>query len=438
MSDLLLSNIGQLVTCDQSFHVGSGIHADPAFSQLGVLEQAAVVTEKGKIAWLGQQAELPERFRNYPALDVTGRLVLPGLVDCHTHVVFGGNRANEYTLRAQGKSYMEIAESGGGIKRSVALTRAASFESLYFEARERLLRMMECGSTVIEVKSGYGLDLETEIRQLEVIKALNQELAIELVPTFLGAHEVPPEFLLDGKKDEQLTGRYLDFVIAEVLPIVESRGLAKFCDVFCEQGVFSKEQARLVLEAGQRRGLIPRIHAEELSFAGGSELAAELGAASADHLMEITPAAIRQMVEAGVVFVLLPGTTVFLGKGKFAPAREIISAGGVVALATDRNPGSCTAESLVLIATLACSNMHLTPGEAILAITKHAAQALRLEHEVGTISPGMRGDFAIFDLHDYQELPYNFGVNLLSGLIVRGEVQISAALPQGSGGGCCG
>jgi imidazolonepropionase len=422
MSDLLVTNIGQLITCERDFHSDIAVHADPAFSALGVVHNAAVVAEKGFTTWVGKESALPERFKNYPVLDAQRSVVLPGLVDCHTHAVFGGTRANEYTLRAQGKSYMEIARAGGGIKRSVALTRAASFEELYQSAKERLLRMMRTGSTVIEVKSGYGLDKDTELRQLEVVAALNKDLPIELVPTFLGAHEVPPEYLDHGAKRDDLTESYLEFLIKEVLPEVSRRGLAKFCDVFCETGVFTKEQSRKILMAGKEQGLIPRVHAEELSYAGGSELAAELGAATADHLMEISAEAIAKMVAAGVIFVLLPGTTVFLGKGKFAPAREIIAAGGTIALATDRNPGSCTAESLVLMATLACSNMRITPGEAILAITRNASRALRMERTNGTIAPGKRADYAFFGIKDYQELPYNFGVNLLERLVVSGAV----------------
>ena len=428
MSDLLVTHIGQLATLDQSLVPPSNVpqySPDPAEKRLGIVTDGALAIECGRIAWLGSTREIPERFRNFPELDAGGGLVTPGLIDCHTHLVFAGARYDEYTLRALGKSYQTIAAEGGGIKATTKKTREATFETLYNESKLRLLRMMELGTSTIEVKSGYGLDLDTEVRTLEVVAALGTDLPARVVPTFLGAHEIPVEYLENGKRTERAADRYLDFVIERVLPVIAERGLAKFCDVFCEAHVFSTAQAERILAAGQRVGLKPKIHAEELEFAGGSLLAAKLNAVSADHLTKITRPAIEAMIERGVVFVLLPGTAVFLGLRDLAPAREIIDAGGKVALATDRNPGSSTVESLPLIGTLAVSLMRMTPAEALEAMTANAARALLIDDQVGKLTPGLAGDLAVFRYSNFQELVYNFGINKLSHLVIGGEVVVN-------------
>ena len=384
---------------------------------LGLLPDAALAIVDGKITWYGPDAELPERFKNAEIIDATGMVALPGLVDSHTHLAFAGSRELEYELRCGGVSYADIAQRGGGIKFSVEQTRGASFEDLYEQTRARLWRMLELGVTTVEIKSGYGLDRDTEMRQLEVVRKLKQEFPGTLFATYLGAHEVPKELSRE---------KYLKLICDEVLPLVAQSGLAQFCDVFCEKSVYTVDESRRVLSRARELGLGLKIHAEELSCLGGAELAAEMRAVSADHLMHVSDCGIEKMVKQGVTFNLLPGTTLFLGKKEYAPARKIIEKGGRVALSTDCNPGSCPCENLLFITTLGCSQMRMSPAEALWAVTRGGAYALGHGEDFGQIKLHGRADVALFEAEHFQGIPYGFGRNRLAKLFVGGELVINA------------
>ncbi|MAJ29406.1 imidazolonepropionase, partial [bacterium TMED181] len=353
--DLLLSNAKRVISGK------SGVH-----------EGVSIAIDSGKIKAIGPASEIAGLFHPAEVVDAQGQLVTPGFVDSHTHVVFGGERSSEFVQRCAGADYEAIAAAGGGIRSSVRMTRETTIEELVESARPRLARMVAAGSTTIEIKSGYGLDLDTELRMLRAIRDLAQECPAEIVATFMGAHEIPDEWRQDR-------AGYLRLVCDEMIPAVASEGLAEFCDVFCERGVFSPEESLQVLEAGKRHGLQPKIHADEMAASGGSLVAAEVGAISADHLMMTPPEGIEAMKKAGVVATLLPGTTFYLSKPTYAPARQMLDAGLQVALATDRNPGSCTVESMLLIVGLAVQRMGMTPLEAIEASTFGGACALGRE-----------------------------------------------------------
>ncbi|MGA1780952.1 MAG: imidazolonepropionase, partial [Planctomycetota bacterium] len=341
------------------------------------------------------------RFHAARTIDARGRLLTPGFVDSHTHVVFAGDRSGEFIQRAGGADYEQIAAAGGGIRASVRATRGASEDQLYEESLPRLQRMLRSGTTTVEIKSGYGLDLETELRMLRVARRLGETTPMRVVTTFMGAHEFP-----DDRRDDRQG--YVDEVIESMLPAVAAEGLAEFCDVFCERGVFDPEQSTRILEAGKQLGLRPKVHADEMAATGGSEVAAAVGAISADHLMHTTDASIAALREAGVVATLLPGTTFFLGKESYAPARRMIEAGATVALATDRNPGSCTIESMLFIIGLACLRMGMTPAEAFRGATLHGARALGLDGQVGVIAPGASADLIIWEAPSETRLCYEF------------------------------
>ncbi|HSK18401.1 MAG TPA: imidazolonepropionase [Longimicrobiales bacterium] len=346
-------------------------------------------------------------------VDCSGCVITPGFVDSHTHALFGGWRAAEYALRSRGVPYMEIARRGGGINASVRDIRARSEEELVELARPRIDAMLSGGTTTAEVKSGYGLDTASELKQLRAIRALQAHTPVELVPTFMGAHEFPDEYR--DRRDD-----YVDIVVNEMIPAVAAEGLAVFCDVFMEPGVFTAAQTRRVLEAGARHGLVPKLHADELENSGAAELAAELGAASADHLGAISETGIRALAHSDTVATLLPATLLFLGKARYAPARRLIDAGATIALATDFNPGSSPTTSMQLVLTLACSQMGMDPLEAIVAATAGGARALRLTDGTGTLAPGAPADIAVWDVPDHRELPYRFGATPLRGLWKRG------------------
>jgi imidazolonepropionase len=389
-------------------------------SDLGIIENGSVWIENGTIVAVGTDDELARQFADRLAeaevIDAKGKTVTPGLIDPHTHLVYAGSREHEWTMRLHGATYMEIMNAGGGIHATTKATREASEEMLYEESKRRLDQFLLHGVTTVEAKSGYGLSLEHEIKQLEVAKSLDDTHPVDIVSTFLGAHAVPPEWKHDP--DE-----YVRLVIDEMIPEVSRRGLAEFNDVFCERGVFTPEQARLILEAGKAHGLTPKIHADEIEPYGGAELAAEVGAISADHLLRASDEGIRRMADGGVIGVLLPGTAFFL-MTQAADARRLIDAGVPVALATDCNPGSSPTVSLPLVMSLACLHMRMTPAEAIAAATINAAHAIGRGHLVGSLEPGKKADLVMFNVPNYVQIMYHYGVNHVETVIKGGEVVV--------------
>ncbi|AMV10607.1 imidazolonepropionase [Geobacillus thermoleovorans] len=390
-------------------------------SDLHIIENGSVWIEHGTIVAVGADDELARQFADRLAeaevIDAKGKTVTPGLVDPHTHLVYAGSREHEWTMRLGGATYMEIMNAGGGIHATTKATREASEEMLYEESKRRLDQFLLHGVTTVEAKSGYGLSLEHEIKQLEVAKRLDDTHPVDIVSTFLGAHAVPPEWKHDP--DE-----YVRLVIDEMIPEVSRRGLAEFNDVFCERGVFTPDQARLILEAGKEHGLTPKIHADEIEPYGGAELAAEVGAISADHLLRASDEGLRRMAERGVIGVLLPGTAFFL-MTKAADARRLIDAGVPVALATDCNPGSSPTVSLPLVMSLACLHMGMTPAEAMAAATINAAHAIGRAHLVGSLEPGKKADLVIFNVPNYMQIMYYYGVNHAVTVIKGGKVVVN-------------
>ncbi len=411
-ADLLVENAAQIVTlteAEQRYEPGE---------RLGIITEGTLAVLGSRIVWVGPAKEAPGKISLLPGgkeVDAARKVITPGFIDSHTHLLFAGSREQEFELRLRGATYQEIAARGGGIKSTVEMTRRASREELLALGRRNVLSMLSLGTTTAEAKSGYGLSTTDEIKMLEVLHDLSRETPVEIVPTFLGAHEVPPEY--SGRTED-----YVRLVIEEIIPAVAEKKLAVFCDVFCEKGVFSLDQSRRILEAGKRHGLVPKIHADELTPLGGAELAADIGAASADHLLFVTEKGIEAMAEKGVIATLLPGTAFFLFMGRYAPARKMIERGVTVSLASDFNPGSCMTESLPLITTIACTQMRLTPAEAIRAITIHGAKALRREKEIGSLEPGKQADFLILDIPDYRYMAYHFGVNHVETVIKKGKI----------------
>lgn len=410
MNRLIIRNASQLVTC-------SGFKAKKGkeMNQLGIIENGAVIVEDGEIKWVGKTPDIPEKFGKVAeTIDATGKTVLPGFVDSHTHFVFGGYREEEYAWRLAGHDYMTIMEKGGGIVNSVRQTRDANLDELIRTGMKRLDSMLSFGVTTVEGKSGYGLDLDTEIKQLQVMKKLNNRHKIDVVSTFLGAHAVPKSY--KGREDA-----FIDEMIHDILPEVVKQDLADFCDVFCEKGVFSIEQSRRMLLAAQAKGLKSKIHADEIVQLGGAELAAEIGAVSADHLLMASDDGIKAMVLQDVVATLLPGTAFSL-KEDYARARDMIDSGLAVALATDFNPGSCFTESIPLIIALATLYMGMSIEETITALTINGAAALDKAHEIGSIDVGKRGDLVIHEFPNYKFIPYHIGVSTVEKVVKEGEV----------------
>lgn len=397
---VLFVGAAQVVTCERA-------------AEDAVLVGAAVAVGDGVIDAVGPVAELTRRYPDATRVDCAGGVLTPGLVDSHTHAVFGRWRADEYAQRSRGVPYMEIARQGGGINASVRDLRQRSEAELVALTRERLRAALELGTTTMEVKSGYGLTPEDELKMLRVVRRLDEAGPLDLVPTFLGGHEVPPEY-------EDRRADYVELVASEMIPRVAEEGLARFCDVFMEPGVFDAEATRRILEAGLEHGLTPKLHADELEPSGGAELAAELGAASADHLGAISEAGIAALAGSDTVATLLPGTLFFLGRTTYAPARKLLDAGAEVALATDFNPGSSASPNLPLVLTMACSQMAMSPLEALVAATRGGAAALRLRDR-GTLRPGARADLVVWDTDDYREIPYRYGVRLARSVWKGGE-----------------
>ena len=412
--DLFIHNAAQLLTL-----ASDGSKRGAAMGELSIVEHGAVAIKDGLIALVGPTAEVRGQVVAIEEIDASGKVVMPGFVDPHTHLVFAGDRAGEFEQRIKGATYMEIMAAGGGIMSTVRATRAASVEQLVEESQARLDRMLAHGTTTAEAKTGYGLDTENEPKMLEAIRRLDTEHPVDLVPTFLGAHAVPEEY--QGRADE-----YVDLVVEEMLPMIKSqipnRKSQIFCDVFCDGGAFTLEQSRRVLEAAQALGFGLKIHADEFKPLGGTRLAIELGAVSADHLVCTPDDEIELLARSDTIAVALPGTPFGLGHHEYTPARRIIDAGGALALATDLNPGTCWCESMQLIIALACRFMRMIPAEAIVAATINAAHAVGLGEQVGSLEVGKKADILIMDIPDYRHLAYRFGVNLVDKVIKGGEV----------------
>jgi imidazolonepropionase len=391
--------------------------------ELAVVSRAAIVIRDGRFAWVGAESDVPAEFRELcEEFDGRGGTAIPGFVDSHTHLPFAGARESEFNRRIEGETYAAIAASGGGIASTVRATRAASEAELSKLVTSRARTMARYGTTTAEAKSGYGLNLPDEIKQLRAIRSASAVSPVRLVPTCLAAHEFPP----DRPKDEASRAEWVDEIVNSIMPAVADEKLARFCDVFVEQGVFSREQGRRVLEAGARLGMTPRIHADELTDTDGAALAAELGCASADHLMFVSDRGIRALAASATVANLLPGTSFFLMSERYAPARAMIEHGAIVSLSTDCNPGSSMTESMQVVIQLAVLRMKLTVEEALTAATLNGAFSLGLAKETGSIEAGKCADFTILDAPSYFHLVYHYGVNLVSSVWRDGINVLSA------------
>ena len=383
--------------------------------ELAIVPAGGMLIEDGRVSRIGPSAEIENRLpAGSQVIDATGKVVLPGFVDAHAHPVFGGNRVDEFEMRAQGATYEEIAASGGGIRSTVARTRAASEEELLAQAKKHAGWFLANGTTTVEAKSGYGLTVEDEIKILRVIRRLNAETPIEFVPTFLGAHAVPDEF-------RSAPEQYVALVIHKMLPRVVEEQLAESCDVFCERGYFDITESEKILKAAQDGGLRLRMHVDQLTNSGGAFLAARLKAATADHLEQVNAAEIAALVDAGVQPVLLPASVYSLGKNRYPPAREMIDAGLAVVLATDFNPGSSPTASMPMVLSLAATQMKMTPAESVTAATINAAYTLNRGDQIGSLEQGKRANFALYDCADYREIAYYFGVSMVHSVYVSGK-----------------
>jgi imidazolonepropionase len=387
---------------------------------LGIIKEGALLVRGGAIEEIGTRAEieaLPEA-RSAEKLEVGGRVVLPGFVDSHTHLIHAASRAEEYEMKIAGASYEEIARKGGGILNSVKKLRAATSAALKKRALAALKQFAAHGTTTVEAKSGYGLDVANELKILGLHKELNAEQPLEIVSTFLGAHVVPAEFR--GKAGG--TERYIKLLTESLMPRIGETRLAEFCDVFCDRGAFTKEESKRILQAGRQWGMLPRLHAEQLSRSGATQLAVQLKAVSCDHLEKVNRADIAALAKSETVATLLPGCDFHLGLTEYAPARALIEAGAIVALATDYNPGTSPTLSMPMILSLACTQLRMTPAEAITAATFNAAYALRREKQIGSLEVGKQADLAVFEVADYREIPYYFGVSHCWMTVKRGRV----------------
>jgi imidazolonepropionase len=415
---LLLRNIAQIVT------LGGGPipRVGNAMSNLGIIENGAILIRGERIVWVGPTKDMPVREPGirYQTVDGVGLelVALPGFVDPHTHPIFGGTRVEEYDLRIRGKSYEEIAAQGGGISASVGQVRAATPNQLMERAERYLRSFLSHGTTTIEAKSGYGLSVEDELKSMHVLAALREHSKLEIVPTFMGAHAIPAEHA-------ESRSQYIQQITEKMIPQVAAQGLAQFCDVFCERGYFTVDEARTVLNAAKDAGLGLRIHADELSHSGGAKLGAELRAVSADHLQFVDDMDIAALKNAGTVATLLPGTAFNLGTFRYPPARKLISAGVPVALGTDFNPGTCFTLNMQIILAIACTQMRMTPAEAITAATVNSAYSLGLSDRLGSLEVGKQADIVLMDVSDYRELPYFFGINHCVVTIKKGNLVIN-------------
>ncbi len=409
--DLIIKNAGELLTLSGSPTPRSGRE----MNELNIIKDGAVAVHDGKITAVGKTKDILNTYTSDNVIDADNKVVMPGFVDPHTHPVFVHTRENEFEMRVMGKSYVEISQSGGGIRSSIKAVVDADEDYLLELAVKRVKRMIEYGTTSIEAKSGYGLTTESELKMLKVINSMKQALPIDIKSTFLGAHEYPAEY----KNNHEA---YIDILIRKMIPAVVEQGLADYCDIFTEDHVFSIEESRRILNAAKEAGLKIKMHADEIEPIGGAELAAEMGAVSADHLGAASDEGIKQMSKAGVVAVLLPGTLFSLGSSKYARARKMIDEGLPVALATDYNPGSCNCDSMQFVITLATLQMKMSVAEAITASTINAAHAIEMGNEIGSLEEGKYADILIMDMPSYKFLPYHFGSNNVDTVFKKGKV----------------
>jgi imidazolonepropionase len=419
-ANLYIKNIGYLLTCRPA---GSLPLTGNNLGKLEIIEDGALACAGDKIVGAGKTAELDQKIElsdKCRIIDARGRVVTPGLVDPHTHPVFAKTREDEFEMRNLGKSYMEIAEAGGGIRNSTRVLRETPKDKLYENSLKYLDKFLQYGTTTIEAKSGYGLTTADEIKQLEVIRDLNQNHALDLVPTFLGAHEVPDEYRQDKSG-------YIDLIVNEMIPAVAEAELAVFSDVFCEKGVFELAESETIQSAAKEHGLMLKFHADEIVNLGGAQLAARLGAVSADHLVYISEEGIEAMARANTIAVLLPGTSFYLDLGDYAPARRMVEAGVPIALSTDFNPGSSVTVSLQMIMTLAANKLKLTASEILNAVTINSACALKIEDKVGSLEPGKQADILIWEAENVRQLPYFYGLNQVLVTIKNGRIVYEVA-----------
>ena len=412
--DLVIFHANELVTMNTKF--GAPRLGDD-MSELAIINDGALAVKDDRIVFLGTTEELISKFEfgKIPTkINATNRLVTPGFVDPHTHIIFDGTRENELSMKLEGQTYIEILKAGGGILKTVRKTRKAPLEKLIENGKKILDRMMSCGTTTIETKSGYGLTTDSEIKQLKAIEILNKEHPLDIIPTFLGAHAIPPEY--EDNSDE-----YVDLIISDMIPKIVKEGLAEFCDVFCEKGLFSIKQTRKILKTAIRYGLKPQIHIDEIVDTNGALLASELKAIQTGHLLKSNDEGLKAMAEAGVIATLLPGTPFCLMLDGYAPAKKMIELGLPIALATDLNP-NCWTESMQMIITLACYHMKLSPAEALTAATINGACAIQKQDEIGSLEIGKKADLVLFDVPNHEFLPYHFGVNLVSKVIKNGKI----------------
>ena len=408
MRSLALLHASQLVTLSGSKRPRVG----KELSELAIIQDGGILIRDGNIDSVGPSDEIERKAGDAEIVDLGGRVMLPGFVDAHTHLIFAGNRLDDFERRARGESYEQITKAGGGIWSTVEKTRAASEQELFEVARKHVDRFLKCGTTTIEAKSGYGLSLDGELKILRVIRRLNRETPLEIVPTFLGAHAVPRETSPE---------RYVKLVMREMLLPIATRELAEYCDVFCEHGYFDVEQSRKILSAAKAFGLGLRGHVDQFTNSGGAKLMAELGATTADHLEKTDGQGIAALKSANVQPVLLPGSVYALGSTSYPRAREMIEAGLAVVVATDFNPGSSPTFSMPMVLSLACTQMKMSPAEAINAATINAAYSLNRGGRIGSIEPGKLADVAVFDCEDYREIAYWFGIPQTHSVYVRGE-----------------
>ena len=399
-ADLILKNIGKLVTMQGS----SSFRVKEEMNKINIIENAYIAVKNGKILAIGVGDEFGNLCGDDTKIhDAEGLLVTPGLIDSHTHLIHGGSRENEFSMKLNGVPYIEILNNGGGILSTVKATKEASEEELYKKAKKSLDRMLEFGVTTVEEKSGYGLELNTEIKQLEVARVLDKNHPVDLVHTFLGAHAVPEEYKENHKA-------YIDILVDVMMPKIKDMGLAEFCDVFCEEGVFTIEESEYILQKAKEMGYKLKIHADEIESLGGAELAAKLGCVSADHLMAASDEGIKMMAENNVEANILPATSFNLNKN-YADCRKMIDMGAIVSLSSDYNPGSCPSENLQLVMQLGCLHLKMTPNEVLTAVTINAAYAIDRADKIGSIEVGKNADFVVFDARNVEYLMYHFGIN---------------------------
>ena len=408
MKSLVILHASQLVTLSGPKRPRVGRE----LPELGIIRDGGMLVRNGKIERVGLSDEVESNAGDAEIVDARGRIVMPGFVDAHTHLVFAGNRLSDFERRARGETYEQIAKAGGGIWSTVEKTRAASESELLAQAKKHANWFLRCGTTTVEAKSGYGLTVEDELKILRVMRRLNEEVRLEIVPTFLGAHAVPREFSPD---------EYLDLVVTGMLPRVTAEKLAEFCDVFCERGYFDIDHSRKILSAARKLGLNLRGHVDQLTNSGGAKLMAEIGATTADHLEQTDEQGIAALKKANVQPVLLPGSVYALGSSRYPRAREMIDAGLAVVLATDFNPGSSPTPSMPMVLSLACTQMKMSPAEAITASTVNAACSVNRGDKIGSLEPGKLANLVIFDCEDYRELAYWFGIPQTHAVYVRGQ-----------------